>query len=345
MQYTTLQIDSFLKKKNWDVLLDVRSPSEYKQGHIPGATSFPLFSDEDRHVIGLTYKREGNKAATKLGLHIAASKLTEFVDNAEKIANDKPIGIYCWRGGMRSNSMALLLSTVGMKVSVLEKGYKAYRRWALQQFEQPYKLINLGGFTGTGKTEILHELAAKGQAVIDLEGMAKHKGSAFGNLEAEKQPTSEQFENNLALELKKLGTEQPIFIEDESHSIGHVILPNGLFTQLRKAPLIFLEKTRKNRIEFLQPTYGMADKEEVKAAFLRIKKRLGGQNLKLALEAIEINDTETAIGIALDYYDRYYYKGLEKRKFNRMQKLDVNGAVEDVLAELTTIAATLYPNE
>jgi tRNA 2-selenouridine synthase len=343
MQYKTVDIADFLASQN-TVMLDVRSPSEYKQGHIPGAVSFPLFSDEDRHVIGLTYKREGNKAATKLGLHIASSKLTDFIDHAEKLVGDKSVYIYCWRGGMRSNSMALLLSTVGMDVTVLEKGYKAYRRWALQQFELPYKLINLGGFTGTGKTEILRELATTGQPVIDLEGMAKHKGSAFGNLEAKSQPSTEQFENNLALELKKLGTQKPIFIEDESHNIGQVNLPDKLFQQLREAPLVFLQKERKNRIKFLQPSYGMADKEEAKAAFIRIKKRLGGQNLKRALEAIDQNDTETAIDIALDYYDRYYYKGLEKRKFNRMLKLDANGAVDNILADLRTIAETLYPN-
>jgi tRNA 2-selenouridine synthase len=344
VQFETREIHDFLRDKAWQVLLDVRSPSEYKQGHIPGALSFPLFSDEDRHVVGLTYKREGTKAATKLGLQIASSKIIDFVDGAEKLAGNKPIGMYCWRGGMRSQGMALLLATAGMKVTVLKKGYKTYRNWALQQFERPYKLINLGGYTGTGKTTILLALAKKGLHVIDLEGLAKHRGSAFGNLEQNKQPTSEQFENELAIELAQLGTERPIFIEDESRNIGMVNLPNKLYRQLRQAPLIFLQKDKEVRIEYLKPVYGAADKTQAKKAFERIKKRLGGNNLKLAWAAIDANDAEKAIDIALNYYDRYYYKGLEKRSFSRMVKLDTNRPLDELIAELQQIAKKLYPD-
>jgi tRNA 2-selenouridine synthase len=253
--------------------------------------------------------------------------------------------MYCWRGGMRSNSMALLLSAVGLDITVLQKGYKAYRNWALNQFDKPLKLINIGGYTGTGKTDIIHALSKIHKGVIDLEGMANHKGSTFGNLEQKAQPTSEQFENELALLIADFNLDLPIFIEDESRNIGNVNIPNKLYEQLRNAPLIFLYKDREQRIKLLAPFYGEANKEQAKAAFKRIEKRLGGQNLKKAIAAIDTGNAQMAIDVALDYYDRYYYKGLEKRKFSRMIKLDANRPVEDVVNDLMQRAKTLYPDE
>ena len=342
MQSKALAIHDFLEQSRNGVILDVRSPKEYVRGHIPGAISFPLFTDDERHKIGLTYKRDGRDKAVYVGLQVVGPKLSRFVDEALKVAPEKQVCLYCWRGGMRSNSMALLLSTAGFQVSVLKNGYKAYRQYALSRFEQPLKLVNLGGYTGTGKTDLLHKLSSLGQQILDLEDIARHKGSAFGNLEKNTQPSTEHFENLLALALSNLKTDAIIYTEDESITIGKVRLPLAFFRQLQRAPLIFLGVSDANRVARLSVAYGNADVHEVAAAFNRLKKRLGGKALAEAIEAVENNDVEQAAAIALRYYDKTYYRSLENRTFTRFKKLDANRDIEDVANDIIALSTQFY---
>jgi tRNA 2-selenouridine synthase len=317
-----LNIESFLKESKSGYILDVRSPAEFEHGHIPGAISFPLFSNIERHNVGLCYKQNGPGKALLLGLEIVGPKLADFVRKAE-IYRDKPLFVHCWRGGMRSNSMAMLLKTAGHEVHLLKKGYKAYRNSVLEQFEKPFKIVNLAGYTGTAKTEILSELAALGEQMVDLEGIAMHKGSAFGNLSDDKQPSSEQFENNLAARLLAMNVNKSIYVEDEGLCIGSVKLPLGFFKAMQHAPMLFIIRSKAHRIKNLLSTYSdYNDAESSKAAFIRIGKRLGGQNVKEAIEAIDNNDAQKAIEIALNYYDKYYYAKLNKRQFSRFIKVD-----------------------
>ena len=337
-----LEIESFLANAENGTILDVRSPKEFAQGHIPEAISFPIFTDIERHEIGLCYKKRGQQKAILLGLEIVGPKLADFVKKAEAYRG-KPIYIHCWRGGMRSNSMATLLETVGHKVYLLKNGYKAYRNHVLSSFEIEMKIVNIAGYTGSAKTEILSELLNLGMQIIDLEGIAKHKGSAFGNLDNEEQPSSEHFENLLAKEVSKIDVNQVVFFEDEGMSVGHVKVPQAIFQRLQHAPMLFIQRTKDLRIQHLLSIYSANQNvEEAKAAFLRISKRLGGQNVKEAMEAIDNGDAHKAILIALNYYDKYYYAKLNNRPFSRFIKVDGNESNSEVAQRIIEKTQLIY---
>ncbi|MFN3940651.1 MAG: tRNA 2-selenouridine(34) synthase MnmH, partial [Chitinophagales bacterium] len=206
-------------------LIDVRSPAEYAHAHIPGAVNMPLLSDAERKQTGIAYKREGQEAAIKLGLDLVGVKLSRFVAEAKNIAMNNAVALHCWRGGMRSKSMAILFDFAGIRTYVIKGGYKSFRRLAKKYFDMPYSMLILGGNTGSGKTEVLHALQMAGEQVIDLEALAHHKGSAFGALGEETQPTTEQFENDLFYALRKCNLQKHIWLEDESHLIGTVFIP------------------------------------------------------------------------------------------------------------------------
>lgn len=304
--------DEFLAAAGERVLLDVRSPGEYAQGHVPGAISFPLFSDEERAEVGTAYKQQGSETAMLLGLRIVGSKMEGFVREAIVLAPDRRLAVHCWRGGQRSGSMAWLFRQAGFDVVTLDGGYKQYRQHVLAKFEQtnlPFCVV--GGKTGTGKTKILHALRDMGEQIIDLEGLAHHKGSSFGSIGEAPQPTAEQFENNLSATMSQLDPSRPVWIENESRSIGRVYIPEGFWRQLRHAPLFIVEVPQHCRIQNLVADYVGFSAEALEAAFLRIEKKLGGQNLKAALEALRVGDYAAATEIALHYYDKTYRYGLE----------------------------------
>ncbi len=304
--------DYFTISKNV-VLIDVRSPAEFKKGHIDGALNIPLFSDIERAKVGTLYKQKGREHAVLEGLEIVGPKMKKIVLDVRAISNNKPIVLYCWRGGMRSGSVAWLLSMAGLNVMVIKGGYKTYRSFILEQFTKSYKLIMLGGPTGSKKTEILHCLKNKGEQVIDLEALARHKGSAFGNLDGLEQPDTESFENNLSLALQKLNRDKIIWIEDESKTIGTAHIPNEFWIKMKHAPLIYLELALEKRIEYLVETYGKFQKEALQQAIDKIKKRLGGLAYKEATEALLNNDLKKTASILLRYYDAAYYYNSYKR--------------------------------
>ncbi|WP_019948812.1 tRNA 2-selenouridine(34) synthase MnmH [Hymenobacter aerophilus] len=313
-----LALPDFLQTDANGPVLDVRAPVEYAQGHIPGAVSFPLFTDDERARIGTTYKQQSQDKAVLLGLDLFGPRMSQMVKLAGKIAPDKQVRVHCWRGGMRSGAVQWLLELAGFRVQLLDKGYKDYRRWALAEFEQPRAMWVLGGLTGSGKTDVLHALAAQNQPVLDLEGLAAHKGSAFGSIGQPEQPTQEQFENDLAARLAALPAETPFWVEDESRGIGRVAVPGGLFEQLRTAPLVVLEIPREVRVAKLADEYGRQDPAALAASVLRIRKRLGGLATKEALAAIGGNDMEKMVSLVLDYYDKTYSHGLDGRPFVRV---------------------------
>ena len=316
MAITKLPIDEFLTLIKHNQLLDVRSPGEFKQAHIPGAISFPLFTDDERKIVGTAYKQESKQIAVKIGLKYFGKKMVKMVEDAEEITKDKNIVLlHCWRGGMRSAGVAWLLDLYGFKVFTLVGGYKAYRNWVLKQFEKEYPINILGGFTGSGKTEVLHELAKTGQQIIDLEGLASHKGSSFGAIGQPPQPTQEQFENLLAKELStvKYDTGSILYLEDESQRIGEVNIPSVLFKQMREKKVLFLNIPFEERLNFIVANYGKFKKEELVNAVIRIKKKLGGLETKTAINALVEDDVKNCFVVLLQYYDKLYQKGLLKR--------------------------------
>ena len=211
-----LNITDFLDKSRTMPVIDVRSPAEFDHGHISGAINMPVFSNEERSIIGSLYVQQGSSEAIMKGLDLVGPKMKDFAASARDIAPGGEALLHCWRGGMRSNSMAWLLNTVGIKTSTLEGGYKSYRRFAQAFFTKPLNLIVIGGMTGSGKTEVLEALEKKGIQVIHLERLARHKGSVFGGIGMPVQPTTEQFENDLFTLLMQLDSQEPVFIEDES---------------------------------------------------------------------------------------------------------------------------------
>ena len=299
------------------ILLDVRSPAEFEHAHIPGAYSLPLFDNEQRAIVGTTYKKQSREEAIKIALPFFGDKMKQMVERAEAISNDyekvhqiKPmVFVHCWRGGMRSAAVAWLLDLYGFKVIQLNGGYKAYRNWVIDKFTQPRLLKVLGGYTGSGKTETLHAIAAGGRAVLDLEGLAKHKGSSFGALGQDAQPSQEMFENLLSeslFEQEKKG--EAIWVEDESQRIGMVMIPTQFFAQIKNSTCYFLRIPFEARLDFIVKQYGNFNTVELIAATERIQKRLGGLETKNTVNYLMEGDIKNGFAILLKYYDKWYDK-------------------------------------
>ena len=319
-----ISVDFYFQNLKHIPLIDVRSPGEFAKGHIPNATNLELFTDEERAVVGTAYKKESKERAIEIGFEYVKPKLNDFVTKSIAVAPAKEVAIHCWRGGMRSNAFAdHLLENGFKKVYVIEKGYKAFRNHVLQFFDQPLNLKILGGYTGTGKTEILYSLKKKGQQVIDLEGLANHRGSAFGGIDLPPQPTTEQFENNLFSIMQSLDPTAPIWVEDESRLIGQVSIPTAFYLKMREMPVYFLDVPLQERAAHLVDIYASLSQDKLADAITRITKRLGYDNAKFALEELENKNYHKVVEIMLIYYDKYYLKGLQQREVSRILEFKI----------------------
>jgi tRNA 2-selenouridine synthase len=311
---TRISAAEFLEYARVHPVIDVRSEKEYFHGHIPGAINLPLFNNEERAVVGTLYKNSGREASVLKGLELAGPKLADFIKQLHKLTGQKKILVHCWRGGMRSESMAWLFEVAGYEVFVMKDGYKAYRRLIRERFSRPANIIILGGLTGSGKTEILHQLRQMGEQVLDLEALACHKGSVFGGFGQPDQPANEQFENDIFTEWGNLNPAATVWIEDESRMIGNVSIPDPLFEQMCHSPMIKIETTGETRIRRLVAEYSKVGKQDLKNAVIKISEKLGGTHTKTALAAIDDSDFETVAGLALMYYDKTYAHSIQKRK-------------------------------
>jgi tRNA 2-selenouridine synthase len=343
-----ITIEEFLELTKHHPVLDVRSPGEYNHAHIPGAHSLPLFTDEERKVVGTTYKQQSREAAIKVGLDYFGVKMKKMVEETEFLvsgfslnsAGDKKpfrnkqqetrnVLVHCWRGGMRSAGVAWLLDLYGFKVYTLVGGYKAYRKWVLSQFKKNYNFNIIGGYTGSGKTLLLQELKVQGKKIIDLEALANHKGSAFGALGEGPQPKQEMFENMLGEKLQEAteklqaesnssssfrGLGAGIYLEDESQRIGNLQIPMPLWNTMRRSPVYFLDIPFTERLNYITYEYGKFEKEKLIEAIIRIQKRLGGLQKKMAIEQLQEGHTRESFRILLTYYDKWYSKGLHNRE-------------------------------
>lgn len=335
-----INIERFLElaKDHW--LIDVRSPGEYNHAHIPGAYNLPLFTDKERALVGTKYKQESRESAIKAGLDFFGPKMRKMVEEAEGICkkefeigtnnssnefpipNFKELLIYCWRGGMRSAAVAWLLDLYGYKVYLLAGGYKKFRNYVLNTFKKPIEIKILGGYTGSGKTEILRELESENEAIIDLEGIANHKGSAFGNIGLPLQPTQEMFENILAQKLNEIIIKKSesglqsfaIWIEDESQRIGQINIPKEFWMNMRQSPVYFINIPFEQRLIHLVEEYGNLDKQKMIDAITRIKERLGGLEAKNAINYLQEGNIRASFSILLKYYDKWYRKALHNRE-------------------------------
>jgi tRNA 2-selenouridine synthase len=340
-----IHIDKFLELAKQNPVIDVRSPGEYAHAHIPGANNLPLFSDAERKIVGTAYKQESRETAIKIGLDFFGPKMKKMVEEAETIVHSRKLEvenseinrvdrgsllIYCWRGGMRSAGVAWLMDLYGFKVYTLVGGYKKFRNYVLDTFRFPFQINILGGYTGSGKTEMLNALEKQGEKIIDLEEIARHKGSAFGNIGLPKQPGQEMFENVLALELRRaivneaLGKDSllapfnnshsRLWVEDESQRIGDVNIPHELWNTMRQSPVYFMDIPFNERLKRITKEYGVLDKEKLLDCITRIGKRLGGLETKNAIQFLSEGDITECFRILLKYYDKWYFKSLHNRE-------------------------------
>lgn len=305
-------------------VIDVRSPGEFACGHIPGAVNIPLFDDSQRAEVGTIYRQGGNLKAVLRGIDLAAPEMSLKLKGALSLARDGRVLVHCWRGGMRSEAMAWLFSMGGITPSLLEGGYKSYRNFILEELAKPRRYILLGGLTGSGKTHILQHLAFENHQVTDLEGIASHKGSAFGALGQPSQPSTEHFANLLHHSLSEMNPERHIWLEDESRNIGTVFMPDSFFGRMQESPVVALMMSIETRLPRLLEEYSAFPPELIRASVLKISRRLGGEKTKEAIAAVDRNDFSTAIRITLEYYDRTYRYGLSKRNTGQIVFIDTD---------------------
>ena len=322
-----LPLADFLASSHDGLLIDVRTPAEFEQGHIIGALNIPLFSNEERVLVGTSYKQKGRQPAILLGFELVGARWATYirqVDSLLKASKKNKVFVHCWRGGMRSGAMSWALSMYGFDVHVLVGGYKTYRQFSIETLKKDFPFVILSGKTGCAKTETLLEMKQMGEQVIDLEGIAQHQGSSFGSKGNMYQPSQEQFENVLAHELHQMDIEKRIWLENESVAIGKRIIPAAIFLQMRNAQIINMQLPLEERLNFLNSEYGILPAEFLKDSVLKITKRLGPNETKLSLLAIDENRMEDFISQVLVYYDKTYQRGQEKRSPESIHELTLD---------------------
>ena len=295
-------------------MVDVRTPLEFADDHIPGAINVPLLSNEERVEIGTLYKQSGPHPARIRGLELTAPKLPAMVAEIVAAAGGRPILVCCWRGGLRSKTVAAVLELTGYEARQLPGGYKSYRNQVVsyfQQFRPPGPLVVLHGLTGIGKTTFLHLLQGNGPwAMVDLEGLALHRGSAFGMLGLEQNLTQKRYESLLWDAFRRSPPGLPILLEGESRRIGRVALPGDLYEVMSDGVKIWCEASLETRVGRLLEDYGKEEyRDDLIASLNRIKKKLGGEKYEELSGYLQRWDLAPFVReLCVSYYDRNYYK-------------------------------------
>jgi tRNA 2-selenouridine synthase len=294
-------------------IVDARTPLEFAEDHLPGAINVPILTNAERVEIGTLYKQQGPQIARTRGLELTCHRFPAIVATITEAAAGRPILVYCWRGGLRSESIALLLEMTGIPAAKLQGGYKAFRQVVSSFFESvslPVQLVVLHGMTGSGKTEFLNQLPSSDWTVIDLEGLARHRGSAFGSLGLGEQPPQKRFETLLWDAFRQAPLDRPIVVEGESKRIGRLTLPGNLHEVMTESTKIWCEVSVTTRVKRLAAEYARTDyRGPMAEALERIKKKLGGthyEDLKQKLDAWDVEGL--AQGLIEQYYDKLYYR-------------------------------------
>lgn len=314
----------------FDAVIDVRTPAEFAEDHAPGAINLPVLSNEERAEVGTIYVQESRFKARRIGAaHIARN----VARHLETTLADKPGGfhplVYCWRGGQRSHAMATILSQVGWRTAVLTGGYKTWRRHVSERLydgDFPLRLVLIDGNTGSGKTELLQLLAARGAQVLDLEGMAAHRGSLFGAVAGQPQPSQKLFESRLLVALEAIDPARPLIVEAESSKIGERMVPPALWRLMAVAPRIELVAPAEARARYLVTTY--ADIVQDRAALDEALRRLPTPPSRKRLAAwTELADNgafeDLALALMELHYDPAYRRSSRKDGRPRLAALDL----------------------
>lgn len=352
-------ITDWFKQQNIDhghfFLIDVRAPLEYKEGHIPGAINIPLFSNEERAIIGTLYKQEGTDHAKWKAMELVSPKIPQLLQSIKDYAvgGKKPL-IYCWRGGSRSGSVCTFAELAGLSVSRLTGGYKAYRTWCTEQLQEELflgkKPVMLHGMTGVGKTLILDQLAIQDHPTLDLEKMANHRGSIFGHFGLGAPHNQKMFESLLLDRLHQLGQADYLILEAESRRVGHATLPEFIMDWRKEGIHFNLKASLSFRInvimqEYVTPAENMKEfTQEAIESFTQIKKRLAPNDREVAEQMLKDNNFASFIELILvKYYDPFYQFHLDDYKG---ELIDINyETVEEAVDKINKELARLFAKE
>lgn len=317
-------------QETYSEIIDVRSQGEFAEDRIPGAINLPVLNDAERALVGTIYKQVSPFTARKKGAAIVAKNISQhLIDHFEsKDKNYRPL-VYCWRGGQRSNSMAVVLAQIGWQVTVLAGGYKTYRAYVRQQLEElpaqfDFKL--LCGLTGSGKTHILRQLKERDRQVLDLEALANHRGSLLGEEWAgkpTKQPSQKQFESLLVQQLQSFDSSQPVWVESESNKIGQLYLPPSLWLKMKQASCIEIQLPLAARVQFLLDEYPhLVDNPAILKAKLQfLKSRYGKEQIQQWHQLIDTKSWESFVQNLLQtHYDPSYSQSIE-RDFKTIRRI------------------------
>ncbi|MDZ8051008.1 MAG: tRNA 2-selenouridine(34) synthase MnmH [Aulosira sp. ZfuVER01] len=337
--------------ENYSEIIDVRSPSEFLEDHIPGAINLPVLNDAERAEVGTIYKQVCPFTAKKIGAALVSRNIYQHLSQhfAAKDKDYRPL-IYCWRGGQRSGSMALVLTQIGWRVTVIDGGYKTYRAYVRQQLEHlPAKFTYqiLCGLSGSGKTYILDKMGQRDAQVLDLESLANHRGSLLGGELQGKlayQPSQKYFETLLLQKLQSFDPHQPVWIESESNKIGKVYLPQSLWNEMRQANCVEIQLPTAARVKFLLQEYNhlVTHPDILKQKLEKLKYRCGWEKLSQWYQLIDASNWETLVqDLLYSYYDPIYKHSI-KSYFNKAERvLHISDLYDN---SIDALLDTLLPN-
>ncbi|ERT62771.1 tRNA 2-selenouridine(34) synthase MnmH [Peptoniphilus sp. BV3AC2] len=325
-----------LKFKN-PIFIDLRSEGEFEDGTILGAISMPILSNEERKIVGTLYASGDVKRAKEKGVEFFAPKLTDYYKRISQMEEDHEVVLFCSRGGFRSTALFNLLKTLGHNVYKLNYGYKSYRKYVLNFMDtfKDYEYVVLKGYTGCGKTEILKELRKRGENVLDLEGLARHRGSLFGGVGMGFQPSQKTFESEL-IESFKSFKQGPIFVEGESPRIGSINLPSELIKAMAQTDKVFLiEDTIERRTERIKSDYlsdyGLKKKEEIISALENLKRYISAKRYENYLKLVDEENFDLIIkDLMIKYYDANYSINKDKI-FYKILNEDIKKSCDTIL--------------
>lgn len=330
MSLTSQQNPLFISGQVWDQfdeVIDVRTPAEFDLDHIPGAINLPVLSNEERVTVGTLYKQTGTFEAKKLGAALIAKNVSSHLLNYFQTKPSRySTLIYCWRGGQRSQSLGLILQKIGFQAKVLQSGYKGYRRnvvKCLETLPQQFEYKVLCGLTGAGKTERLHELSKEGYQTLDLESLARHRGSLLGELPSTTQPSQKLFDSRLAAAFIQFDQKFPVWIESEGQRIGRVQLPKSLWEQMRNSSCVWLHRPLAERAKYLIQTYEhfIQHPSILKERLGHLVQCVGKEKLGLWFHWIEEQKWQDLVeDLLTSHYDKSYLRAL--RSNYRNLKLD-----------------------
>ncbi|WP_052464944.1 tRNA 2-selenouridine(34) synthase MnmH [Geoalkalibacter subterraneus] len=317
-----IKVEAALQQRDRGALLiDTRTPEEFAEATIPGAVNVPLFSNEERARVGTVYHREGAAAARLLSVDLVAPRIPALVREVMGLCGDdrSSVIVFCWRGGERSRAVATFLRLAGISARQLEGGHKAFRAYVRQYFERGQwgRLLVLRGLTGVGKTRFLLKLRDRGHPVIDLEGLANHRGSAFGALGCAPQPSQKMFEALLWDELRHVGLEGYALAEGESRHIGKCRLPAEVYASLQEETSLWLHASAEVRVKRLLEDYPAVEqcRDQFRGPIQALRRRLGGERVARLLALLDEGDWENLAGeLMLYYYDPLYRHTLPQRR-------------------------------